>query len=55
MDVAARSLEDQGYVKINWLDETLADGELAYEIELLEQGKAMLSAGKRPRFRNLDL
>jgi ECF sigma factor len=37
------------------LDEKLADEELVYEIELLEQGRAMLAAHKRPVFRDLDL
>src|SRR5690349_15330492 len=55
MDEAAAALATQGYVKITDLDEKLADEEPAYEIELLEQGRVMLAAGKRPVFRDLDL
>jgi hypothetical protein len=55
MDEAAAALEQQGYVKRNWLDEKLADGEPAYQIELLDRGREMLAAGTRPRFRDLDL
>lgn len=55
IDQAAASLADQGYVKITLLDEELPDGERDYEIELLEQGRAMLAAGKKPTFHDLDL
>ncbi len=55
MDEAAFGLAEQGYVRISWLDEELADGEPAYEIELLEAGRGMLAAGKRPVFRDLYL
>lgn len=55
MDEAAATLDAQGYVAINWLSEVLADGEPAYEIELLENGKEMLAKGMRPVFRHLDL
>jgi hypothetical protein len=55
MDEAAAALAAQGYVKLTPLDEKLADDEPAYEIELLARGRAMLAAGKRPVFRDLDL
>ena len=56
MDVAAATMEEQGYVKLHFPEgEVLSDGEPAYEIEMTEAGKAMLAAGKFPKFRNLDL
>lgn len=56
MDVAAGVMEAQGFVRLIWHEgEKLADGEPAYSIELTEGGRKKLSAGKFPRFRNLDL
>jgi hypothetical protein len=55
MNVAAAALEAQGYVRITWPDEKLADEEPAYETELLPEGRAKVAAGERPRFYDLDL
>jgi hypothetical protein len=55
MDEAAAVLAAEGYVKITYLDEKLKDGEPAYQIELLDQGRAMLASGKQPVFHDLDL
>ena len=55
MDQAAATLAAEGYVKLTDLQEKLSDDEPAYSIELLEEGRAMIRAGKRPVFRDLDL
>lgn len=56
MDEAAATMAAQGFVRLVWLDgETLADGEPAYAIELTDEGRRKLAAGKRPAFRDLNL
>ncbi len=56
MDEAAAAMEAQGFVRLIWHEgEELADGEPAYSIELTAQGRKNLSAGKFPKFRDLDL
>jgi hypothetical protein len=56
MDEAAAEMESQGFVRIVWLEgQKLADDEPAYAIELTEEGRKKIAAGKKPKFRNLDL
>lgn len=53
MDMAAAQLEEQRYARLVTLPGKLADDENDYAIELTEEGKALLEAGRRPRFRDV--
>src|SRR5262249_3069922 len=55
MDLAAHTLEEQGFVKIAKLDARLPNGEQDYEIKLTEEGAGKLWEGIGPAFRDLDM
>ena len=55
MDLAAGLLEREGYVRIVPLEEELADGEPAYRIDLLEDGRKAAKVGRLPAFDDIEL
>ena len=55
MDLVAGLLEREGCVRLVPLAEELADGEPAYRIDLLEDGRKALKDGKLPRFGDVTL
>jgi len=55
MDFVAGLLERDGCVRLVPLDEELADGELAYRIDLLEDGRRAVKDGKLRLFGDVSL
>jgi hypothetical protein len=55
IDLAAGELERQGFVKLTYLKERLADGEPDYLIELTLEGIEKMIEGIEPVFRSLNL